>query len=174
MAGELGALSATRQQHALDAIERSRALLAASGDRLDRTEAALRRAAARAQRNQAEIDRAVAQGERDLARQPPDPGEQIEQAKALRKRLAETAAALAATEERVAQVHDELAARRPEHASDYRRIADEARQAASRAQEVGRQFAGPDGEGQATGQARNARGDPLSGRDSDRRAQASS
>ena len=175
MAGELGALAAMRRRHALDAIERSRGLLAASGARLDRSEAALRRAAARAEREQAEIDRAVAQGERDLTRQLPDPGAQIEHAKALRKRLSETAAALVATEETVAQVHDKLAARKysvimwgswtfaqlsqrlqvkipqvhriltaaqlPERASDHRRAADKARQAANRAREVERRFA---------------------------------
>lgn len=142
IAQDLGVLTASRQRRALEAIERSRALLSASSDRLDRGEAALRRSAASAERDQAEVDRVVGQSERELACRPPDPREQIEYAKALRKRLSATAAALATTEDEVAQVHDELAARRPEHASEYRRAADAARKAADHAREVERQYAG--------------------------------
>jgi hypothetical protein len=40
----------------------------------------------------------------------------------------------------VARIHDELAARRPSGAGEYRRIADEARKAASQAREIERKF----------------------------------
>ncbi len=139
---ELGVLSASRQERAFEAIKRSRALLSASGSRLDRGEAALRRASARAERDQADIDRAAAESERELAHQRPDLREQIERAKALRKRMAELAALLAATEDKVAQVHEDLAAHSPQRESEYRRTAEEARKAADHARKVQRQFAG--------------------------------
>ena len=60
-----------------------------------------------------------------LHRQVLDPSEQLERARELRERIAAWAAALARTEEEVARIHDELAARRPGGA--YRRIADAAR-----------------------------------------------
>jgi len=115
--------------------------MAAARDRMDRSEAALRRSTATAQRAQARVDRAAWESEQHLARQPsPAHGVQIERAKALRKRQAVTAAALAAAEEELAQTHDQMAARRPAQASEHRAIADRARKAALQAREIERQF----------------------------------
>ena len=61
--------------------------------------------------------------------------QQVEYAKVTRARLAALAAELAATEDRVAYVHDQLAAEDPENAARYRRVADDARRAARRARE---------------------------------------
>jgi hypothetical protein len=64
--------------------------------------------------------------------------QQIGYAKATRVRLASLAAELADTEDNVARVHDQLAADDPENAARYRRVADDARQAACRAREFQR------------------------------------
>lgn len=142
LAGERGGLSATRLRHAHEAIERTRALLATRGDGLDRDEAALKRSTASAEREQAAIDRSITQTERDQARQACDPAEHIEEAKALCQRLLAAAAFLASKEDEVADILDELTAQHPEHASEYRRAADKAREGANRAREVQRHYAG--------------------------------
>ena len=140
LAAERGGVSALRLQHAHEAIERTRALLATRGDGLDREEAGLKRTAASGDREQAAIDRSVAQTERDQARPPNDPGEHIEEARVLRQRLLAAAASLASKEDEVADILDELAAQHPEHASEYHRAAGKAREGASRAREVQRHF----------------------------------
>lgn len=69
--------------------------------------------------------------------------QQLEWALALRKRTAATIAALAATEEKIALFHDELAALRPGRADEYRRIAEHARTQAARAREIVRRLNSP-------------------------------
>lgn len=69
--------------------------------------------------------------------------EQVEYARAARARLAALAAELADTEDRVARVHDRLAAEDPANAARYRRAADEARRAARRAREFQRNATAP-------------------------------
>lgn len=127
-------------ERAHESIERARAVLAASGDRLDRSEAALKRLAARVAREQADVDKSVAHSERDLQRQPPDPGDLIERAATLRNQIAAAIADLASTEEAIARMHDELAARYPRQSGEHLRAADEARTAARLARETGRRL----------------------------------
>jgi hypothetical protein len=91
-------------------------------------------------REQGEIDRSVAQSGRDLAGQLPDPGDLLKHAAALRRQIAVTAGDLARIEEKVARVHDELAAGRSSHSDEYRRAADKAREGALRAREIEHRF----------------------------------
>lgn len=64
-----------------------------------------------------------------------DLDEQVERARSTRARLAALAADLIATEETVAYLHDQLAAKDPKNAARYRRAADDARQAVHRIRE---------------------------------------
>jgi hypothetical protein len=130
----------TLEQRTLETIERSRALLALSGERLNRQEAAVMRVEARRERHQAEIYRASAEGERKQAVVLPDPSKAIERAKALRKRARTAMEALAGNEDEIARVHELLAARRPEQRDEYRRIAEQARMRARRVRENLRAF----------------------------------
>jgi hypothetical protein len=68
--------------------------------------------------------------------------EQVEQARTTRARLAALAADLVATEETVAYLHDQLAARDPRNAARYRRAAEEARRAVRRIRDYQRNAAG--------------------------------
>jgi len=140
LARDLDMRVADTQRRSHEAIGRSQARLAAAGDRLDRSEAALRRSMATAERAQTQIDRADAASERELARQPRDPGVHLERAKVLRRRLLVTAAALAAAEEKLVGIHEELATRRPAQASEYRAIAETARKAALQARDIEQQL----------------------------------
>ena len=142
LARDLDMRVADTQRRSQEAIGRSQARLAAARDRLDRSEAALRRSLASAERAQAQIDRADSAGEGELARQPHDPGVHIERAKMLRRRLLVTATALAAAEEKLVGIHEELASRRPAQASEYRAIAEAARKAALQARDIEQQLRG--------------------------------
>ena len=73
-----------------------------------------------------------------------DAGEQIERARQARARLAALAAKLVRTEETIAHIHDDMAERDSPHAAQYRRAADDARQAAARARDIQRDATGPD------------------------------
>lgn len=73
-----------------------------------------------------------------------DAGEEIKRSRQVRAHLAELAAKLVQTEETIAHIHDKMADRDSGHAAQYRRAADDARQAASRAREIQRNAAGPD------------------------------
>jgi hypothetical protein len=68
--------------------------------------------------------------------------EEIERSQLARARLAELASKLVQTEESVAHIHDEMAGRDSGRAAQYRRAADDARQAACRAREILRDAAG--------------------------------
>ena len=114
LARQLGLRSAVHLHRSHQAIERSRAMLDRSRDRLDRDQAALERDDARAGREQAEVDQAAADAGRELAYVPADPGELIEQTKALRRRLWAVAAELTTAEKEAAQIRDELLPHDPE------------------------------------------------------------
>jgi hypothetical protein len=132
----VGLAAASMRQRTLEDIERSRALLAEGVQRLDRQEAAVKRADKGQEREQAQIDRASGEGTRRLAVQRPDPSQSVERAKALRGRSIAMIAAFAASEEEIALVHEEMAARDPTHREEYRRTAARAREAARRALEI--------------------------------------
>ena len=142
LARDLDMRVADTQRRSQEAIGRSQARLAAARDRLDRSEAALRRSLASTGRAQARLDRSDAASEQGLARRPDEPGVHIERAKMLRRRLLVAAAALAAAEENLAGIHEELAGRRPAQASEYRVIAEAARQAALQARDIEHQLRG--------------------------------
>jgi hypothetical protein len=129
-------------QDALEAIERSQALILASVGSLERTEEAVRRASARRRREQAAIDRAAAYSERQLAHPLSAGQESAEQARAMRTRLAATAAAFAAVEESTGRLFDQLATIHPQRASAYQRRAQEARGSAHRARQISRELNG--------------------------------
>jgi hypothetical protein len=69
------------------------------------------------------------------AAQPAGGDEEIERSRRARARLAEMAATLAESEQTVVRIHDEMARRDSRHAAQYRRTADDARQAARRARD---------------------------------------
>ena len=73
---------------------------------------------------------------------PPDPSEAIERAKVLREQALAAMEALAANEDQIAHIHEELAASRPKRRDEYQRTAEQARTAARRAREIVRKFAG--------------------------------
>jgi hypothetical protein len=128
------------EQRTLETITRSRALLALSGEHLDRQEAGAKRKSARRDRQQAEVDRASAKGERHLAAWLPDPGELAARARAARHRAVAALQAFAVTEEEIARIHEDLAARHPERRDEFRRTAEQARTTAHKARELLRTF----------------------------------
>ena len=140
--GELRGLVTGAHRDALEAIERSQTLLLASADRHERTEEGVRRVDDRRRRERAAIARAAAYSERHLAH--PLPAEQgpAGHARAMRIRLAATAAAFAAAEESTSLVFDQLATVHPERAGAYQRRAQQARDMAHRAREISRELNG--------------------------------
>jgi len=148
-AQELRAYSADLERRTREAIDHSRQLLADRGRHLDQEEAALHRPAVQGEWEQGAVDRATARSAQELAYRDHF-ATQAEHADWLRSQLASAAAALAATEEKVAKVNDKLAASRPELADKYRHIAELARQEARKAREIERTFSGQQGQ-QATG-----------------------
>jgi hypothetical protein len=133
----------------------------AAAGRDDRTEQVLARSReirekGRAQLQAARLHIAAAQGRRagpSAGSRPavPDPParlidarEQIERCRQARARLAALAAEVVQTEEAVAHIHDQMAARDSRHAAQYRRAADDARHAACFARAVQRTAAGSD------------------------------
>jgi hypothetical protein len=138
--GELRGLVTGAHRDALEAIERSQTLLLASVESLERTKEAVEREDARRGREQAAIARAAAYSERQLAHPSLAGEESAEHTKAMRTRLAATAAAFAAVEESAGRLFDELATSHPERASAYQHKAQEARGAAHRAREISREL----------------------------------
>lgn len=139
------------------ANRREKALARTAQDNLlsftdDRAVAALARsrevrAQGRRQLQAARERTAAARGRRrsmaaSLAARSDDLSQQIERARTSRVRLAGMAAELARTEDTVACIHDQLANRDPQRAAQYRRAAEDARQAATRAREFHRHAAG--------------------------------
>ena len=102
-------------------------------------EAALNRAYASAARERASAARSVKQGEQHPAPSKRDFTGLADRVSALRERTAAAADRLAETEEQVARVNDELAAREPGN-PEYKRRADEAREAMRRARETARKY----------------------------------
>ena len=115
-------------------------MLALSRQRLDRNEAAVMRAESSRERQHAELSRTVAASKREHAAALPDPGEAIERARVLREQAMAAMEALAAREDEIARVYEELAGRRPARRDQYRRTAEQARTGARRAREVVRKF----------------------------------
>ena len=139
----LGREVASAEQRTREAIERSQVLLAAREARRNRSDAALRRAEERHAREREAVERAAAERERERAAEPPDPAQVIERSRWLRKKIAASLEAFAVTEEEVARVHEELAARRGDGGEKHRRIALEARQQMRRARDLAREYGGP-------------------------------
>jgi hypothetical protein len=75
----------------------------------------------------------------------PDLRESIDRALALRWQAVAAIASFAATEEKIARLHEDLAARWPARAKEYRRVADVARTAAQRAREIVAKYQALDG-----------------------------
>ena len=138
----LGALVHDIHERTLENISRSRELLGLRGQRLNRGEAAVRRTQAHAQRRQAAIDRASADTERELGAWVPDPGTLAERAAKLREQARNAIRAFAASEDEIARLHEEMAARDPERGEQFLRTAAQARATARRAREISRDFAG--------------------------------
>src|SRR5215471_2545676 len=93
--GELRGLVTGAHRDALEAIERSQTLLLSSAGSLERTKEAAKRTDARGRREQAAIARAAAYSERRIAHPLPAGQGAAGQARAMRIRLAATAAAFA-------------------------------------------------------------------------------
>jgi hypothetical protein len=136
--GELRGLVTGAHRDALEAIERSQTLLSAATGRAERSNQATQRTAARGRREQAATVRAAAQSERQLARPSPAALEHLKRARAIRGRLAATATALAAIEDKAADLFDQLAISHPDRSSSYHRKAQQARDGAHRAREISR------------------------------------
>src|SRR5215472_16210551 len=139
---ELRGLVTGAHRDALEAIERSQALLLSSAGSLERTEDAAKRTDARGRREQAAIARAAAYSERRIAHPLPAGEGAAGQARAMRIRLAATAAAFAMAEESAGRLFDQLATLHPDRASTYQRRAQEARGTAQRAREISRELNG--------------------------------
>jgi hypothetical protein len=136
----LGEAVESLEQRALETVERSRALLALSGQRVGRHTAAVKRVQAHRERQQAELGRAVAEIRREHAAVLPDPSEAIKRARVLREQAIGAMEALAANEDQIARIHEELAASLPERRGEYQRTAEQARAGARRARELVRKF----------------------------------
>ena len=140
--GELRGLVTGAHRDALEAIERSQTLLLSSAGSLERTKEAGKRADERRRREQAAIARAAAYSERQLAHPLPAGQGPAGHTRAMRIRLAATAAAFAVVEESTGRLFDQLATLHPERASTYRSRAQEARGTAQRAREISSELNG--------------------------------
>ncbi len=128
-----------RIEESLDLIEDSRAPLTASGESSDRHVAAVKRAGGRGKQEQA-VTGAAAGNKPDRVAAPADLRVPIERAIALRKQIRATLAALVATEEEVALVHDKIAAGRPDNTDRYWLTAAQARTRARQLRGIERHF----------------------------------
>ncbi len=133
-----GAAFDALEQRTRATIERSRALLAASSHRHGGKEAAAAETERLPGPDHAEAGRPATENAEPAA---PDPGRQVERARALRSQALAAIAAFAATEEEIARIHDDLAARHPGRRDEHHEIAGHARAAARKAQEIMRDFA---------------------------------
>ena len=127
------------REQAEQAVEQAMAVLDSSRERVGRAEAALDRAYARAARERANVARAAQPGDRYPAARPLDFTGLADRVSALRERTAAAAAQLAKSEDTVARVHDELAAREPAN-PEYKRLARQAREAARWARETEQKY----------------------------------
>jgi hypothetical protein len=127
------------RERAEQAIEEAKIVLEANRDGMRRAEAALNRAHANDAREQASAARAVTRGEQHPAPRPADHTSLCDRISELRKSTAAAAGRLARTEERVARIHDELAAREPEN-PQHKRLVGEAREAARQAREAEQKY----------------------------------
>jgi hypothetical protein len=136
----LDAEAEAEEQQTLEAIRRARDLLALSAERLSRQEARVQRARAGRARDQAEINRESAEGARGLAALQRDPTAAIQRSVALGRQARAAIESFAASEDRIARIHEELAASNPDRREEYQRIAEKAREGARRAREALRTF----------------------------------
>ena len=145
----LGIPVQTVNERVLETIARGRAMLTASMASLDRSEAAITRSRARNHRNQTAVDREAETTSRMLGRQPGagdrDAEDSLqERAQQLRTHFVALANELAATEDRLAELHE----RRPDGGGTVRlsnpALATSAREAAQRLREAAASLAGSD------------------------------
>ena len=134
LAAELDVLATGQRRDVLEALDRSKTVMAAVADHIMNIRHAVQEMAEHAER-QAVAGKA-ADAAREGIREPPDVGIQRERARALRKQLSAASANLADIEERAARLHDGLAGAHPAHAAAYERNAALARQIARRAREI--------------------------------------
>lgn len=133
-------MSVDLERRTLEDIERERALLARGGERVNRREARASREQARGAREQEEVNRESAESRRTMSGWPPDLDDAIDRVRDSRRRARLAIQAVAASEDRIAHVLEELAAGRPDRREEYRRAAEQARKAAREAQEILRAF----------------------------------
>jgi hypothetical protein len=138
---ELRQRTTDARERAAQAVEAATAALKSNSERTSRAEAALDRAHARASRERASADRARKVGELHPDRPRYDFSELADRVSELRHKTAAAAVHLAESEEAVARVHEELAAREPGNA-EHQRVARDAGEAARRAREIERRFSG--------------------------------
>lgn len=137
-AAEVRARATSVRERATQAVEQAKTVLDANRDLVRRAEAALNRAIASAGERTSAAG-STKQGKQHAASRQHDFTDLANHVSALRKRTAAVAAQLAETEEQAARIHDELAAREPGN-PDYKRLADEAREAMRRARETERKY----------------------------------
>lgn len=135
-----GAAFDALEQRTRATIERSRALLAASSHRHGGKEAAAEETERLPGPDHAEAGQPATEKTEPAARLP-GPRRPVERARALRSQALAAIAAFAATEEEIARIHDDLAARHPGRRDEHHEIAGHARAAARKAQEIMRDFA---------------------------------
>lgn len=121
------------------AIDQAETLLDANQDRVRRAEATLARAQARAARLRANVTRSVRAGEPPPGPPQRDVTDLARGVAAMRRKTAAAAAHLVETEQLVARIHEELAARDPGN-PEHKRQANAAREAMRRARETERKY----------------------------------
>jgi hypothetical protein len=138
--GELRGLVTGAHRDAVEAIERSLALLSVSADSFQRSEEAVGRAAARHRREEAAIARAAAQDKRQQTYTSAAGRGLAGQVREIRTRLSATVATFAEAEDNTARIFDQLAISHPGDVNAYLRRAQQARDAADRARALARKL----------------------------------
>lgn len=133
-------MSVDLERRTLEDIDRERASLARGGERVNRREARVSREQARGVREQAEVNRESAESRRAMSGQPPELDDAIDRVRNSRNRARLAIQAVAASEDGIALVLEELAVGCPDRREEYRRAADQAREAAREAREILRAF----------------------------------
>jgi len=136
---ELRARGTSVRERAAEAGEQAKAALDANQHRIRRAEAALKRAYAGADRDQASAARLVNPAELNPPLQQRNFANLADRVSALRHQTAAAAAHLAETEEQAARIYDGLAASKPGH-PEYKRMAEEAREAMRRARDAEQKY----------------------------------
>lgn len=131
-----------QEQRALELIEWSRELRAVRRERLPPQQARVQQRQEREvrQQAQADADRASAVTKPTPTRRPSGASQLAERALKMRSQAVRALEAFVVTEEEVARVHEDLAAKHPERHDEFLHRAEEARRSAQRAHEVLRNF----------------------------------